>query len=181
MEGCKRLSEGSSDTQLPVHEKDASLECQPAGPGTCPWNFDFNELPIDKYLDSNLSDRPPSGDNSFLGTWPSGKGLAEYLEQHGSTMFELGTLPEMKVLEIGAGCGWLGITLARNVPSAVVVLSDRASSGAVDWTKMNVEFALASRGNRPCGQVSVMPFDWASETDLDAVVHRGAYKSLSAL
>jgi hypothetical protein len=30
----------------------------------------------------------------------------------------------LKVIELGAGCGWLGLTVAKNIPSATVLLTE---------------------------------------------------------
>ena len=50
--------------------------------------------------------------------WDAAHRLAEFLE---ASQEELDLCrPGLRVVELGAGCGWLAMTLARNLPEAQV-------------------------------------------------------------
>ena len=67
------------------------------------------------------------------------------------------------VLELGSGTGWLGMTLARNVPSARIVLTEPDLFGCLDNLKRNVETNLDA-GVVEAARVSCTPFDWSDTT-----------------
>jgi len=71
---------------------------------------------------------------------------------------QLGLLrPGIKVLELGAGTGWLGCTVARNLhPSALVCLTEQ--EGGLAWLRYNVE--LNQQRGLPLGGVRVQACDW---------------------
>lgn len=61
------------------------------------------------------------------------------------------------VLELGAGTGWLGMTLARNVPTLErVCLTEMYDGGAFAWLQHNV----AQNAALPLGAVETLPCDW---------------------
>lgn len=71
---------------------------------------------------------------------------------------QLGLAAEgVTVLELGSGTGWLGVTVARNLPAArLVCLTEQA--GGVSWLQHNVEL---NRGRGlPLGHVRVQACDW---------------------
>ena len=90
-------------------------------------------------------------------TWAAAYRLADYLF---AAATEVGlNNPGVRILELGAGCGWLGTTLARNLPhAAAVCLTEQEEGGACDWLQHNVG------ANRRCGlpltKVQVKPCDW---------------------
>uniref|UniRef100_A0A6S8LMT6 Calmodulin-lysine N-methyltransferase n=1 Tax=Dunaliella tertiolecta TaxID=3047 RepID=A0A6S8LMT6_DUNTE len=43
------------------------------------------------------------------------------------------------VLELGAGLGYLGLTIARNTLASLVCLTEQAEGGALHWCRFNVE------------------------------------------
>lgn len=52
-------------------------------------------------------------------TWAAAYRLADYLDAAGP---QLGlNAPGVRIVELGAGCGWLGATCARNLPNAGLV------------------------------------------------------------
>uniref|UniRef100_A0A061SCC0 Uncharacterized protein n=1 Tax=Tetraselmis sp. GSL018 TaxID=582737 RepID=A0A061SCC0_9CHLO len=64
--------------------------------------------------------------------------------------------PGAALLELGAGCGWLGLTLARNLPDCTVLLTEQSASGAVEHLWKNISANSNLVGNR----VSAEAFDW---------------------
>lgn len=90
-------------------------------------------------------------------TWAAAYRLADYFA---ATATELGLdIPGVRVLELGAGCGWLGNTLARNLPEAALVcLTEQEEGGACDWLRHNVE--LNQNHGLPLNAVQVEPCDW---------------------
>ena len=48
--------------------------------------------------------------------WQAARTLCEYLEEEGQVIGLNSGRDEIHVLELGAGCGFLGMTVARNLP-----------------------------------------------------------------
>lgn len=92
-------------------------------------------------------------------TWAAAYRLADYLE---AAAPELGLQsPGLRLLELGAGCGWLGATVARNLPFAgLVCLTEQQGGGGCDWLAHNVA-RNAARG-LPLAAVRVTPCDWTA-------------------
>ncbi|GIL86535.1 hypothetical protein Vretimale_11600 [Volvox reticuliferus] len=69
--------------------------------------------------------------------WDAARRLCSFLEEMGP---ELGLFrPGLQVLELGAGLGWLGMTLARNLTaSKMVVLTEQEEGGGLDWLRHNL-------------------------------------------
>jgi hypothetical protein len=111
---------------------------------------------------------PPGGatiDATGRIVWPTAVPLMEriqsdYLENHGSPC---------RVLELGSGCGVLGMGLAAT-GSANVVLTDQS----VDWLESNVELNRDIVGDR----AKVAPLRWGDEDDaakLDAAQNQAPF------
>jgi hypothetical protein len=60
----------------------------------------------------------------------------------------------LKIIELGAGCGWLGMTIARNLPLATVCMTEMEEGGALE----HLEYNLALN---PLENVSTAACDWA--------------------
>ena len=97
--------------------------------------------------------------------WQAAHRLAEYLE---AVVSDVGLdRPGAKILELGAGTGWLSMVLARNLPDADrVVATEMASGGALDWLRRNVrknESLAEERGCRlwPPGRLRTEECDWS--------------------
>lgn len=59
-----------------------------------------------------------------------------------------------KVLELGSGCGWLGMRLAKAIPGTSVTMSEQSCFGALDWLQHNIDL---NPGLSVCG----VELDWA--------------------
>ncbi|GFR44306.1 hypothetical protein Agub_g5518, partial [Astrephomene gubernaculifera] len=69
--------------------------------------------------------------------WDAARRLASFLEEM-SDELQLHR-PGLRVLELGSGLGWLGMTLARNLPHAgKVVLTEQEAGGGLAWLAHNV-------------------------------------------
>lgn len=86
-------------------------------------------------------------------TWGAAFRMAQYLE---AAWGEL-RLARPRVLELGAGTGWLGMTLARNVAGRVC-LTEQGSGGALEWLQFNVA------ANELLSSVECRVLDWQSWT-----------------
>lgn len=132
------------------------IEIEPPLPKTTKeWIDDFQPLSIDDYLDSDPVDN--HGDASFTGVWTAAKGLIQYLQDNPAS------INPKNVLEVGAGTGWLGITVARNCDSIQhIVLTDSSHTGAVQWTESNVR-AARQQGLPNMDGVEAVAMDWNEE------------------
>ena len=89
--------------------------------------------------------------------WPAAQRLAEFLESE-SPMLGLDRMG-VTVLELGAGVGWLGITMARNLPGlACMLLTEQEQGGGVTWLRHNVE--INHDTPNVARSVFVAPCDW---------------------
>ncbi|CAB9518544.1 expressed unknown protein [Seminavis robusta] len=134
------------------------------------WINDFELLTMDEYLDQpDLVDS--HGDASFTGVWDAAKELAEYLLTNTKTNTNTNTNTNIgsptRILELGSGTGWLGITLARNgfgnnksKDTSIIVLSDNPHNGAVQWTQRNLDAAKTVQQLPHLDNVQVVPLDW---------------------
>lgn len=59
-----------------------------------------------------------------------------------------------RLLELGSGCGWLGMRMAKEFPGASVTMSEQSNFGALAWLEHNVAL-------NPSIAVSVAELDWA--------------------
>ena len=151
---------------------DPKIQTQQHQEETAPWNDVFVPLTMDDYYDclekpnSNLGEN--HGDASFTGVWGSAKIWMDHL--HGRA------LPErVRVLELGAGTGWLGITLLANHHNSGIqqmILTDTDRTGAVTWTQQNVNKALQEGLLPEKPNLQVLPLDWNNTVHMEAVVQQ---------
>lgn len=84
-------------------------------------------------------------------TWQAARHLAAYLEHCYATDTHAMRTQPLRVLELGAGCGWLGTVFATNVPTAEVCVTEQETGGALDWLRHNVTRAgLPNLWAAPC-------------------------------
>ncbi|CAJ1371086.1 unnamed protein product, partial [Effrenium voratum] len=90
-------------------------------------------------------------------TWDAAHRLCDFLEaQWGQLMAD----EAPRAVELGAGTGWLGMTLARNVATAgCVCLTEQASGGAMEWLEQNLSANVAA--GLPLEPVQLQELDWS--------------------
>ena len=96
--------------------------------------------------------------------WEAGFVLADFLEATGAVAAAARCAntrgSEAKLLELGSGCGWLGICVAANHPDVDVHLTDQEEEGQLAWTEHNVEL---SGVRESCGaRCTTLPLDWVT-------------------
>ena len=94
--------------------------------------------------------------------WAAGFRLAEFFETT-DLLAALRPLPASdaaprrpRVLELGSGCGWLGIAAALNNPGIDVVLTDQETEGQLELTQRNIDGC----GVDVQGRCTALPLDW---------------------
>eukprot|EP00041_Stephanoeca_diplocostata_P017245 m.343913 g.343913 ORF g.343913 m.343913 type:complete len:284 (+) comp20638_c0_seq2:310-1161(+) len=88
--------------------------------------------------------------------WDAARHLRRYLEVDGDSIGL--TQPGITVLELGAGCGYLGMTVARNVPTlGRMCLTEMEKGGALDHLRYNVGLNHDLLGST----VETAPCDWS--------------------
>jgi predicted nicotinamide N-methyase len=100
----------------------------------------------------------PQSDQTGLSIWGSAAPLLRHL-QNSNVLAERGN--SLNVLELGAGCGKLGLGLAA--AGATVVLTDH--SDAIGWLQKNVSLNRDIVGDR----TFVRPLTWGSLEDMAAI------------
>eukprot|EP01063_Lacrimia_lanifica_P031392 TRINITY_DN5160_c0_g4_i1.p1 TRINITY_DN5160_c0_g4~~TRINITY_DN5160_c0_g4_i1.p1 ORF type:complete len:259 (+),score=79.65 TRINITY_DN5160_c0_g4_i1:49-825(+) len=88
--------------------------------------------------------------------WEAAFRMADFLE--GSDLFA--DMPGAKVLELGSGCGWLGVCVALNNPEVEVVMTDQEVEGQLEWTQHNVDIC-----GTPLKNIACKPLDWTVGND----------------
>ena len=101
--------------------------------------------------------------------WDAARKLLDYLVADGLA-------GAISVLELGAGCGWLGMSLAQALPHLeLVVLTELVDGGALDWLDHNLEINRNAGSCAP--SVRMKALDWNcfvdGTLDVDASAHRG--------
>lgn len=81
--------------------------------------------------------------------WPASRLFLDVLQ----TSFHDTFANAKSVIELGSGCGWLGMTIAQKFPSVNVTLTEQASSGGLHWLKHNVQL-------NPSIRVEAAELDW---------------------
>ena len=66
--------------------------------------------------------------------------------------------PGLSVLELGAGCGWLGMIVAQNLPDSSVCVTEMEYGGALEHLQHNVNL---NRRIHPMENLRVAACDWS--------------------
>ncbi len=92
-------------------------------------------------------------------TWNAAYRLADYFSSTAAAIGLNDNTNKINILELGAGTGYLGITVARNLHNAnIVCLTEQEDGGACDWLRHNVE--LNKDRGLPLEAVTMQPCDW---------------------
>eukprot|EP00960_Hanusia_phi_P068221 766789-Hanusia_phi.AAC.1 len=95
--------------------------------------------------------------------WDAAHRMADFLE---AMQEDLGlSRPGMQILELGAGCGWLGMTVARNLPHARVCMTEMEQGGALEHLEHNVAL---NRRDGMLGNAETCACDWSHWVEVDA-------------
>ena len=121
---------------------------------------EFQPLMLDKFLDL-FPDMQTNGDYSFTGVWHSARAFLDFL-RHDYPV-------RGRILELGAGTGWLGITLAQHLGDECqkMALSDRKGT----WLEANLE--EAENQGIPCANVTCLGMDWSRKSSVKYVGEMG--------
>mmetsp|Transcript_10668 Transcript_10668/g.20179 ORF Transcript_10668/g.20179 Transcript_10668/m.20179 type:complete len:205 (-) Transcript_10668:826-1440(-) len=93
--------------------------------------------------------------------WDAARRLHQFL---GCQADEIGlTKDGASILELGAGCGWLGLNLAINLPHAKrILLTEQVQGGAMEHLTLNIE--QAKRSHCIPESVEALACDWMHYT-----------------
>ena len=62
---------------------------------------------------------------------------------------------ECRIIELGSGCGWLGLRLCKELPHLNLTMTEQGNFGALSWLAHNVELNKSIN-------VQVIELDWAN-------------------
>lgn len=97
-----------------------------------------------------------NGDATHMQIWPAARSFASWLERH---QHDLGlNTSGVRIMELGAGTGWLGKVLALNLESVDIVLTDRFESIPKLEQLMSEADMLLPRSST--SSVRMEPLDW---------------------
>ena len=104
--------------------------------------------------------------------WDAARRLIDYLE---ASAHDLGLdAPDVNILELGSGTGWMGMVVAQNVKRAgVVCLTEMEAGGALEWLSKNVA-RNEPAALWPPGRLVVEALDWTEFHVDDANVDASA-------
>ena len=112
--------------------------------------------------------RPYRADGTGLKVWPTALPLLAHLRARLPETL-LGSGRPLRVLELGSGCGLLGLGLAAASENVKVLLTDPAvdleDGNSLEWLSQNVERNREVVGDR----ASVAKLVWGNVADVEAV------------
>lgn len=118
-----------------------------SGPSTSAFIDDVSISAVNEY--NAIATKQTTGGH----VWDAARHLLRFLEGRPELLASM-----QSVLELGAGTGWLGMTLARNVPTLQrVCLTEMLDGGAFAWLQHNVAQNATAL---PLGAVETLPCDW---------------------
>lgn len=110
-------------------------------------------------------------------TWPAARHLAEYLS---AAADQLGlSTPGVHILELGAGTGWLGVTVARNLPAAALVCLTEQPGDGLAHLQRNVELNLGQ--GMPLDHVRLVVCDWREIAEMAGDSYRNGAGAAAAM
>lgn len=102
-----------------------------------------------------------SNDKTGTWVWPSARAMVTRLKEDLDTLRRRQEKQSLRILELGAGCGFLGMVLAATGDE--VLLTDHA--GNIEWLRENVQLNKSVVGSRAMTAV----LDWGDENHMAEV------------
>ena len=105
-------------------------------------------------------------ENAYLTTtggkvWPAARSMFKLVEEKVVEALEnRGKQTPLRILELGSGCGWLGMNVCARFGSSVeVVMTEQENGGACEWLQHNLSL------NPHIKNASVRALDWSCVDD----------------
>ena len=100
--------------------------------------------------------------------WPAARKLASFLEKKGSEygcMNKINTdntsiFRRVRILELGSGTGWLGLTIADNIQNLEEIRLTEQEAG-MGFLQRNIEYHLVNRRIKNSDRVTTSTFEWS--------------------
>jgi hypothetical protein len=77
---------------------------------------------------------------------------------------ELTSPQPMNILELGSGCGWLGMRMSKQFPSAKITMTEQVEFGALEWLHHNISL-------NPDLNIEAVELDWADRPESVTASH----------
>lgn len=85
-----------------------------------------------KFMGVNIQNSPLESTGGKV--WPASRKFEELIGKMDFSSYG----NELNILELGSGCGWLGLTLASKYSNWGVTLSEQLDFGALEWLRHNI-------------------------------------------
>lgn len=89
--------------------------------------------------------------------WEAARRLLEYFYRERHLLF---AQPAQRILELGSGTGWLGMTLAQNLPAQMIWLTETVDDHALVWLQQQVDRNRDAGRSLPNLEVRACDWSW---------------------
>lgn len=89
--------------------------------------------------------------------WEAARRLLEYFYRERHLLF---AQPAQRILELGSGTGWLGMTLAQNLPAQMIWLTETVEDHALVWLQQQVDRNRDAGRSLPNLEVRACDWSW---------------------